>query len=230
MESIYGSEPSVDNESTVKSGMESTVDDMSTATPKHPVNAVAMANGLFDTERTPSGQGHRRQSRTCCRNRQSRQSNRYLAHDACPLFGATPAFQNQTRLFLTGCSRAAQSRGVSQGANVPGLFCRLAAVDLLPLPKAPVTADASTEDDIGLQDLPPGLDVPLSVRLTRPAPASRLTMRVGSFGSRALVAAAHYRAKPLLKSPGNPGSRGGALKTRLECSTHHDEEFTTGAP
>jgi hypothetical protein len=86
MESIYGSEPSVDNESTVKSGMESTVDDISTATPKHLVNAVAMANGLFDTERTPAGKGRRSQSRTCCRNRQSCQSDRYLAHDACPLF------------------------------------------------------------------------------------------------------------------------------------------------
>jgi hypothetical protein len=35
---------------------------------------------------------------------------------------SNPAFQNQTRLFLTWCSRAAQSRGVSQGANVPAFF------------------------------------------------------------------------------------------------------------
>jgi hypothetical protein len=58
----------------------------------------------------------------------------------------------------------------------------------LPLPKAPVTADALTQDDIGLQDLPPGLDVPIGVRLTRPVPASRLAMLGGSFDSRALVA------------------------------------------
>ncbi len=37
---------------------------------------------------------------------------------------STPAFQNQTRQFLTGCSRAAQSRGVSRnqkGRTVPAL-------------------------------------------------------------------------------------------------------------
>jgi hypothetical protein len=77
MESIYASEPTPDD----KSGMESPVDDKPTIPPKHLVNVVAIANGLSDTERTPAGKGRRSRSRTCCRNRQSRQANRYLAHD-----------------------------------------------------------------------------------------------------------------------------------------------------
>jgi hypothetical protein len=81
MESIYASEPTADDKPVMESGMESTVDDEPTAPPKHLVNVVAMANGLCDTERTPARKGRRSQSRTCCRNRQSRQTNRYLAHD-----------------------------------------------------------------------------------------------------------------------------------------------------
>jgi hypothetical protein len=81
MESIYASEPTADDKPVMESGMESPVDDKPTIPPKHLVNVVAIANGLSDTERTPAGKGRRSQSRTCCRNRQSRQTNRYLAHD-----------------------------------------------------------------------------------------------------------------------------------------------------
>jgi hypothetical protein len=80
MESIYGSEPRADDESMMESGMESMVDDKAT-TPKHLVNVVAMASGLCDTKGTLAGKRRRSQSRTYCRNRQSRQANRYLAHD-----------------------------------------------------------------------------------------------------------------------------------------------------
>jgi hypothetical protein len=79
-----------------------------------------------------------------------------------------------------------------------GLFCRLAAVaqcsNTRPdgfatadgairaaSAKAPVTANALTEDDIDLQHLPPGLDVPLGVRLTRPAPAFSTSCARGLF-------------------------------------------------
>jgi hypothetical protein len=81
MESIYASEPTPDDKPVMESGMESTVDDKATTPPKYLVDVVAMANGLCDTERTPTGKSRRSQSRTCCRNRQSRQTNRYLAHD-----------------------------------------------------------------------------------------------------------------------------------------------------
>lgn len=80
MESIYASEPTADAEPMMDSWMESTVDDKP-ATPNHLVDVVAMANGLCDTKRTPAGKCRRGQSRTCCRDRQSRQTNRYLAHD-----------------------------------------------------------------------------------------------------------------------------------------------------
>jgi hypothetical protein len=111
MESIYASEPSeptVDDEPTMESA----------SPPKHLVNVVAMANGLYDIERTPAGKGRRCQSRTCCRNRQSRQTNRYLAHDDAHC-SDHPAFENQTRQFPTGCSRAAQSRsvGLNKGSD-----------------------------------------------------------------------------------------------------------------
>jgi hypothetical protein len=81
MESIHASEPTPNDKPVMESGMESTVDDKPTTPPKHLVDVVAMANGLCDTERTPTGKRRRSQSRTCCRNRQSRQTNRYLAHD-----------------------------------------------------------------------------------------------------------------------------------------------------
>jgi hypothetical protein len=77
MESIYASEPTADGKPATESGM----DDKPTTPPKHLVKVVAMANGLCDTERAPARKGRCSQSRTCCRNRQSRQTNRYLAHD-----------------------------------------------------------------------------------------------------------------------------------------------------
>jgi len=90
------------------------------------VNVVAsMANRLCDTEGTPAGKGRRSQSRTGCRNRQGRQTNRNLPHhDAHLRCSEHPSLSNQTRPFLKGCSRAAQSRGMSRnqkGRLVPAL-------------------------------------------------------------------------------------------------------------
>jgi hypothetical protein len=120
MESIYASEPTTDDKPVMESRMESVVDDNATP-PKHLVNVVAMANGLCETQRTPTGKGRRSQSRTCCRNRQSRQTNRYLAHHDVHC-SEHPSLSESNSTVPDGLRRAAQSRGVSR--NQKARQCR----------------------------------------------------------------------------------------------------------
>jgi hypothetical protein len=81
----------------------------------------AVTARVRDAEGAPVGKGRRSERRTGCRNRQGGQTNRYLVHhDAHPFFRAPqPSFQNQTRSSWWGCSRAAQSRGVTGAKGRP---------------------------------------------------------------------------------------------------------------
>jgi hypothetical protein len=68
---------------------------------------VSMATSLFDTEGTTARKGRRTQSRTSCRNRHGRKTNPLSCALMMSFVLITPPFENQTRQFLTGCSRAA---------------------------------------------------------------------------------------------------------------------------
>jgi hypothetical protein len=124
MESIYASEPTADDKPVMESGMESAVDDNAT-TPKHLVNVVAMANGLCDTERTPTGKGRRSQSRTCCRNRQSRQTNRYLTHDDvhCSEHPSLSESNSTVPGGLQPCGTVARREPQAKGPDGAGPLC-----------------------------------------------------------------------------------------------------------